>query len=458
MSRNKKRRTRMKKLVLAYERVSSDEQKKKGFSISEQQDDITEYARLRGDVIDQHYIDHHSGTTMHRRGVKQLLKKVSEGNVERIYIKYANRLSRDDTMVRSLRKVFFKFQVEIVSINDDWAAEDANADKKLSCDLVSRVDGTEPERAQIRTRAGLMMSAKLGNWPKSNVPMGFVKVTNPKSPNKGYAIVPDEKWREPINKIVQLIEDKQLTGESIANFLNSTNELGRKWTAKEVLAIASKPEYHGAFNQSYYQSENHHEGFYSKEDHDLMYKILHGRRREKKYIYLFKGLLFCEECGSLLTCIPTLKKSKGKNNRMLTRPIFYYYCKECNKRINEAKLLPDVMFDFENNLIEDPAIIEERKKCFRKTLRIRSEIERLEDDYFEQLINDEYFFSKRTELLKKLKEAEKKMHDIESDITEWSLMTRYDQRKRIQHSFKKIVLDLTTKTIKAIDMRTALAG
>ena len=189
-----------------------------------------------------------------------------------------------------------------------------------------------------------------------------------------------------------------------------------------------------------------------------MYKILHGRRREKKYIYLFKGLLFCEECGSLLTCIPTLKKSKGKNNRMLTRPIFYYYCKECNKRINEAKLLPDVMFDFENNLIEDPAIIEERKKCFRKTLRIRSEIERLEDDYFEQLINDEYFFSKRTELLKKLKEAEKKMHDIESDITEWSLMTRYDQRKRIQHSFKKIVLDLTTKTIKAIDMRTALAG
>jgi len=177
----------MKQLILAYERVSSDEQGKKGFSISEQQNDIETYAMKRGDIIDRHYVDKgYSGTTMNRKNVKKMLKQVADGNVKKIYIKFANRLSRDDTMVRSLRKVFYKYKVEIVSINEDWAAEDDNADKKLSCDLVSRVDRAEPERAKIRTRAGLMMSAKLGNWCVPTVRLGFKKIPNPPGGGDAY--------------------------------------------------------------------------------------------------------------------------------------------------------------------------------------------------------------------------------------------------------------------------------
>lgn len=445
----------MERIVLAYERVSSDEQKRKGFSISDQFQEIEKVAGTRGDVIYHHFIDDgHSGTNMHRKGVKNLLHMIATGNVKRLYITYANRLSRDDAMIRSLRKVFFKYNVEVISLNDDWAAENDNADRKLSCDLVSRVDSSEPQRAKIRTRAGLRMSAKLGNWPLGKVPLGFLKVENPKSIGKGHMIVPNEDWRPAINTIVRLIQSKLMSGQSIANHLNSNNELHRAWTAKEVLAIASNPEYYGCFDQSYYFAEDHHEGFYTKEDHILMHKILHGRCREKKYTYLFKGLLYCADCGSLLTCIPTLKKVKGKNNLMAKRPIFYYYCRHCNMRINEAKLLPDILFDFECTLIEDPSVIEERKKYFRKVERIKTDIELLEDDYFDEIVSFDYFEEKRKKLLELLKITEDKMHRIESNVNEWISMTREEQRNRIRSKFKMIRYNLKDKIIEKIVKRS----
>lgn len=442
----------MEQLILAYERVSSDEQGKKGFSISEQQYDIESYAKKRGDIIDEHYVDKgYSGTTMNRKNVKQMLKKVADGNVKRIYIKFANRLSRDDTMVRSLRKVFYKYKVEIVSLNEDWASEDDNADKKLSCDLVSRVDGAEPERAKIRTRAGLMMSAKLGNWCVPTVRLGFKKIPNPNSTVKGSkTIAPIEEWRPTVNKIVKMILEHQYSAQRIADILNSANEQGRDWSAKDIIMIATKPEYSGEFEQSYFKSINHHEGFYSPEIRQEMHKIIYGRRRVKKYTYLFKGIVFCEECGSLLTCIPTVKKRKGKNNVISKTPVYYYFCKQCNKRINESKLLEGVLFSYEKRLLMNSNVSEDRKKLVSKIIKIEDSIENLEEEYFDGLIDEAYYKKQRSALLRKRKQADNELKEIQCETINWLALSRTEQRKMVKRNFKKIMIDFTKKTTSKI--------
>ncbi|MCI9292453.1 MAG: recombinase family protein [Erysipelotrichaceae bacterium] len=438
----------MKQLILAYERVSSDEQGKKGFSISEQQNDIETYAMKRGDIIDRHYVDKgYSGTTMNRKNVKKMLKQVADGNVKKIYIKFANRLSRDDTMVRSLRKVFYKYKVEIVSINEDWAAEDDNADKKLSCDLVSRVDRAEPERAKIRTRAGLMMSAKLGNWCVPTVRLGFKKIPNPNSTVKdSQTIAPIDEWRPTVDKIVKMILDHQYPAQKIADILSGANEQNRVWSAKDVLMIATKPEYSGEFEQSYFKSVNHHEGFYSPETRQEMIKIIHGRRRVKKYVYLFKGIVFCQECGGLLTCIPTVKKRKGKNNVMTKTPVYYYFCKECNKRINESKLLEGVLFSYEKRLLMNPDVSEDRKRLIKKIIKIEDSIENLEEEYFDDLIDEIYYKKQRTNLLRKRKQSEKALKEMQCEVNDWKNLSRVEQRKIVKRCLKKVMIDFKKET------------
>lgn len=439
-----------------YARVSTSEQNKKGLSIGEQVDDIQDFARREGVIIDENYIDRgKSGTNVNRPELQRMFKEIAAGKIETIYIKYANRLVRSSVYIESFRKVFDKYDVKIISINEDWAGLHDTSDRQMTCNIIGNVDASEPKRAKKRTTDGLRKSAMLGNWAVTRVPLGFKKEKNPMSPEHNL-IKPLEEWREVIDIIVKKIIDDQATAESIANYLNSINALDRKWTGKVILKIATKPEYYGGYDQKYYQNleGTHHSGFYDRKTHDEIDKIIHGRRKEKKYTYLFKQIARCDRCGSILTCDTTLKKVK-RNNVSTNQTYLYYYCEDCNTRINETKLLPQVLFEYENKMMT-VSEHEERDQWMEKLKRIRKKRELLEEDYANLIIDFDYYLKQRnmfTGEMKKLKEtidgitfeSHSKFMDLPKDV----------QRKLIRENIKLVTVDCSKNRLKSIKVRSS---
>ena len=72
---------------VGYIRVSTDEQRKKGFSVEGQKVEIQMAAERNGDSISNWYVDDgYSGTNIRRPGLQAMLKECSKRKIERIYI------------------------------------------------------------------------------------------------------------------------------------------------------------------------------------------------------------------------------------------------------------------------------------------------------------------------------------------------------------------------------------
>lgn len=99
-----------------------------------------------------------------------MLRDIANTNQEvLIYVWLASRLSRDSNHCNSLRHVFSKYNVTVISDNDDWASlEDIEMypDKTIAPRIISLSDETEVHRDRKRTRTGLITSARKGNYTK----------------------------------------------------------------------------------------------------------------------------------------------------------------------------------------------------------------------------------------------------------------------------------------------------
>src|SRR5438046_53476 len=96
-----------KKQVVAYCRVSTLEQKKKGLGMEIQIRDVMAFAEGRKLAIDRIYPDKaESGALENRRELNRLLRACERGEIEAIIIPALDRLSRD---VRIAENLFHKF-------------------------------------------------------------------------------------------------------------------------------------------------------------------------------------------------------------------------------------------------------------------------------------------------------------------------------------------------------------
>ncbi len=222
-----------KKKVVAYCRVSTLEQKKKGYGIDIQIRDATLCAEYHGLLVERFYKDEgESGIKEDRKGLKQLLKDCKAGRVAVVILPSLDRLSRE---VRIAENIFHEFKtlgIKVLIAN----MPGYNGDRKdvLIRQILEAI--AEENRKDIIERLwkGRLERVRKGLFPGGTLPYGYQRE------NHHISIHPAE---AEIAREIFLIASQCCTGQEIADELNRRGCImrnGKAWTQRQVCRILQR--------------------------------------------------------------------------------------------------------------------------------------------------------------------------------------------------------------------------
>ena len=234
--------------IFGYARRSSSEKSKSNYSIEAQKRLCNELAARDDRTIEKWYVDEgYSGTTLKRPHMQEMLKDIAAANQEIIiYVWLASRLSRDANHFNSLRYVFSKYNVTVISDNRDWASlEDIelHPDKTIGPRIITLSDETEVHRDRKRTRIGLTTSAYKGNYTKGGKtpPTGYLFKNNPGENAKGRKVEIDIAYVETMLYILTQVHDHKRSLDSLAIELDSKLACGVHWSYTKIYRAVTDP-------------------------------------------------------------------------------------------------------------------------------------------------------------------------------------------------------------------------
>ena len=388
--------------------------------------------------------------------MQEMLKAIAAANQEIIiYVWLASRLSRDANHCNSLRYVFSKYNVTVISDNRDWASlEDIelHPDKTIGPRIITLSDETEVHRDRKKTRIGLTTSAYKGNYTKGGKtpPTGYLFKNNPGENAKGRKVEIDIAYVETMLYILTQIHDYKRSLDSLAIELNSKQACGVHWSYTKIYRAVTDPIIYGRLLTSYVDIRDHSPAYCSQKYYEEIQKILHGRRKEYHYKYLFKNLITCEDCDCWCSEIPTIHYPRN-GNRKGRRVYKYYYCPSCKKRINEQILLNKIIHHI-NEILDETTNFEVVEGISRRIGKIGKRLKFLDFEYEEGYLDDDSYIAERKKLLSKKRNLDKDMKRLRNKaIKKFNEYTYLEQKQIIKRSFLCIHLDLNTKTIIKIE-------
>lgn len=439
--------------IFGYARRSSSEKSKSNYSIESQKRVCNELAARDDRTIEKWYVDEgYSGTTLKRPHMQEMLRDIAAANQEIIiYVWLASRLSRDANHCNSLRYVFSKYNVTVISDNRDWASlEDIelHPDKTIGPRIITLSDETEVHRDRKRTRIGLTTSAYKGNYTKGGKtpPTGYLFKNNPGENAKGRRVEIDAAYVETMLYILTQIHDHKRSLDSLAIELDSKLACGVHWSYVKIYRAVTDPIIYGRLLTSYVDIQDHSPAYCSQKYYEEIQKVLHGRRKENRYKYLFKNLIKCGECDSWCSEIPTIHYSRN-GNRKGRRVYKYYYCPSCKKRINEQIHLNKTIHHI-NAILDETTNFEVVEDISRRIGRIEKRLEFLDFEYEDGYLDDESYIEERKKLLSKKKNLDKNMKRLRNKaIKKFNEYTYIEKKQIIKKSFLCIRIDLKTKSV-----------
>lgn len=350
-------------MIALYIRVSTEEQKIKGYSVEGQLEDCKKLAETN-DYIE--YVDDgYTGEILNRPALMRLQNDVDSGLIHKVICYDPDRLSRKLLVQLMIAEQFQKAGVELQFVRHDYK-EDPEGQ------LFFQVRGafSEFDKAKIKhnTMTGRYRKAKKGQVVKNSklygykynkaesryeideyeakfVRMIFDYYTNPDSPFKGINGIalhmteigaPTKKgakvWHRQV--VRQLLMNEAYTGEYYQNRWNTEGNYVRKQSGEKIDYARMRPEEEWILTKI--------PAIISKDQFDYAQELIgQGRRRSTKngvHSYLLSGLVRCGRCGNTMT---------GKRTLSHGKPFFIYTCKKnyagskqkgCGRQMSENKL------------------------------------------------------------------------------------------------------------------------
>ena len=416
-----------------YARVSTDEQGKKGFSIIEQKNLGTEWAKRNDTDIQEFFVDEgYTASNLKRPNIQKLLRIIAEDKVKRVVVVHSDRLVRDLVLQRSLQKILKMFNTEVVCLTNNW--DISTPEKAFGTDLDGLLNELELRKISPRTRRGLTGSASSGNYAVGGkAPLGYKREQN-KSLGKGSYLVIKEEEAEVIVKIFNTLATNRVNVTDMVKYLNKNKLLNRKWGFKQLYRLLDNPIYYGKFQQDWYQAENHTVPIVSKDVWMAVQTAIHRRKMGTVNFYLFRRLVFCEDCG-----VFTVLKSSHKKDRKGQSVIYKYYtCSDCKRRINENELINHFVSDYtfhKATTLDKQYIINIKQKIELKKKRI----DLLNNDFDNDLLDLDYYKNELSKLYKNIKKLNKEVVNFSSaDFTNFNSLTSMQQRALILSNVEQI--------------------
>ena len=221
-------------IVAAYCRVSTLEQKKKGYGIDIQKRDIERYAENFGLSVDSFYVDEaKSGISERRVALNKLVKNCKSGVVSTVIVSSLDRLSRDlrftENLLHDLKKVGVKVFIA------DMPNYDGNNRKDVLIRQIKEAIAEENRKEIIeRLKKGREERIRKGCMAGGTLPYGYMR--------QGREIKKNPLEEEIIKAIYALSGQNKTCGE-IADCLNKRSyrrRNGKGWTQRQVSAILSR--------------------------------------------------------------------------------------------------------------------------------------------------------------------------------------------------------------------------
>ncbi len=240
------------KSAVAYCRVSTLEQKRRGHGIDIQIRDVTLFAERQGLFVRRFYRDEaESGVKEDRTELRKLLRDCRGGRVGLLIIPSLDRLSRDVRLAENLFHEFARFGVQILIA--DMPTYNSKDRKDVMIRQI-REAIVEENRKDIIERLwkGRQERVRRGLPPGGNVPYGYRR--------NGDGMVVDEEEAA----AVRLIFDSTDRGEAASAIARALTAQGltrrnrKPWTQRQVAAILGRVEFyrHGALRYGECRGQN----------------------------------------------------------------------------------------------------------------------------------------------------------------------------------------------------------
>lgn len=217
--------------MAAYCRVSTLEQKKKGFGIDIQMRDIQRYAEVFSFPINDFYIDEaKSGISENRGELKRLLRDCKTGKVGAIIISSLDRLSRDLRLTENLLYDLQRLGIKVYIA--DMPHYDGSNRKDVLIRQIKEAIAEENRKDIIeRLKKGREERIRKGLMPGGTLPYGYAR--------QGREIKQNPHEAEVVRLIFHL-RGQHDSGQEIADRLNERGYRRRNdsaWTQRQVSAI-----------------------------------------------------------------------------------------------------------------------------------------------------------------------------------------------------------------------------
>ena len=300
-----------------YCRVSTEDQAREGFSLSEQRERLEAYCKFNDYEIIEYYTDAgiSAKTGNHRPEYERMLEDGKNGKINMFIALKLDRVTRSIKDWESLIEFSEKYDINLAFVNDKIDTTTANG--KMVSRIMMSVSQNEIERTSERTVIGLVGAVKEGHIP-GTTPFGY------KRENK--KLVPDPITSHVIERMYQLYFEGN-SYQTIANIFNSENVGNKKWRDNTILEMIENPVYKGDYifgkRTKHPQTfEDVVEPIVSKEmwKNCQVQKKKNSRNFMRDKTYLFLQKIKCPKCGNILGGKATYKRKADI--------VYYYYgCK-----------------------------------------------------------------------------------------------------------------------------------
>jgi len=425
-----------------YARKSSEAEDRQVASIDSQIDELTKLARNQDLEITEVLSESRSAKAPGRPVFNNMLERINKGEARGIMCWKLDRLARNPVDGGQISWMLQKGIIEHIQTFDrSYLA----SDNVLMMSVEFGMANQFIRDLSQNTKRGLRAKAERG-WYPAPVPLGYIH--NPLKQTGEDEIIKDPEKFDLVRKMFDLMLTGMYTPPRILKIATdewqlTSRPLGRM-SRSSIYRILTNPFYYGIFEFPAGSGNIHkgkHEPMITEEEYDRIQILLgrKGKRKQKTHSFAYRGLIFCEECGAMITAEEKVKTQKNGN----THRYVYYHCtkrkepnctqkpigeKELEKQILEVLERIEIPPEFcewaiEQLKTENQKEIEDRNKILTSQRKAYDlcikKIDRLIDMRANDEITEEEFGRKKSVLMKEKLHLQELFNDTDSRVDSW---------------------------------------
>lgn len=400
-----------------YERVSTDEQAKYGYSIETQIDALEEYCGKNKIKVVDHYTDDgvSGGKAAFRRPeMSRLLDDIKEKKIDIVLFTRLDRWFRNVQEYFKVQEILDEHKVEWKAIWEDYDTTTANGRMAITIFLAIAQNEREKGSERIKVVFDRKLKNKEAWFGPSSMPFGYTKEADEDGIMR---LVKNPDLQDALQDFWDIAVKYQNVTKA-GRYTNSVYGLSR--TKKMWFDIAHNEIYTG----NYRGVDGYCEPYVSTEDWETLQKR-NIKKAQGDRVYLFSGMIKCPSCGGTLAsgyCTKTVSSGEKKEYRS-------YRCVKrevnvCDNRRTISELVTEqwLLDNLEDLMRGEIARVElERTKPKKKpktdVAALREKLRRLEVVYMAGNKSDAEYLSETSEIKEQIKKAELEKAD-EPDETD----------------------------------------